>query len=141
MRYKFTEKDYGLLSAAAAIHKNIVLFKGNHIKQMSPSGDVFMISKSSQEIPVTHGISDLNIFIKSAKESGYEKCEFEYLNDFGYGVNFMTTDIFDDIDEEWDLGFDDDDNDEFFIDEDDLILFLNEYYLVYDDKLPGAEYR
>jgi hypothetical protein len=66
--------------------------------------------------------------------------EFEYLNDFGYGVNFMTTDIFDDIDEEWDLGFDDD-NDEFFIDEDDLILFLNEYYLVYDDKLPGAEYR
>jgi len=66
--------------------------------------------------------------------------EFEYLNDFGYGVNFLTTDIFDDVDDDWDLGFDDDD-DEFFIDEYDLILFLNEYYLVYEDKLPGAEYR
>jgi translation elongation factor P/translation initiation factor 5A len=66
--------------------------------------------------------------------------EFEYLNDFGYGVNFMTTDIFEDIDDDWDLGFDDDDDD-FFIDEDDLILFLNEYYLVFEDRLPGAEYR
>lgn len=65
--------------------------------------------------------------------------EFEYLNDFGYGVNFMDTDIFDDIDEEWDLGFESDDD--FFIDEDDLILFLNEYYLVYEDRLPNAEYR
>lgn len=66
--------------------------------------------------------------------------EFEYLNDFGYGVNFMTTDIFEDIDDDWDLGFENDDDD-FFIDEDDLILFLNEYYLVFEDKLPGAEYR
>jgi translation elongation factor P/translation initiation factor 5A len=65
--------------------------------------------------------------------------EFEYLNDFGYGVNFMTTDIFEDIDDDWDLGFDD--GDDFFIDEDDLILFLNEYYLVFEDRLPGAEYR
>ena len=65
--------------------------------------------------------------------------EFEYLQDFGYGGSFLTTDIFDDIDEEWDLGFEDEE--EFFIDEDDLILFLNEYYLVYEDKLPSAEYR
>ena len=65
--------------------------------------------------------------------------EFEYLNDFGYGVNFMDTDIFDSIDDDWELGFDDDDD--FFIDEEDLILFLNEYYLVYEDKLPVAEYR
>jgi hypothetical protein len=65
--------------------------------------------------------------------------EFEYLNNFGYGVNFITTDIFEDIDDEWDLEFDGDD--EFFIDEDDLISFLNEYYLVFEDRLPGAEYR
>lgn len=64
--------------------------------------------------------------------------EFEYLQDFGYGENFLSFDLFDDDDEEWDLGFDDE---EFFIDEDDLISFLNEYYLVYEDKLPGAEYR
>jgi translation elongation factor P/translation initiation factor 5A len=65
--------------------------------------------------------------------------EFEYLNDFGYGVNFMETDIFNDIDEDWDLGFDDDED--FFIDEENLLSFLNEYYLVYEDRLPVAEYR
>jgi len=65
--------------------------------------------------------------------------EFGYLNDFGYGVNFMDTEIFDDIDDDWNLGFDD--GDDFFIDEDDLILFLNEYYLVYEDRLPEPEYR
>lgn len=64
--------------------------------------------------------------------------EFGYLQDFGYGENFLSFDLFDDDDEDWDLGFDDE---EFFIDEDDLISFLNEYYLVYEDKLPGAEYR
>ena len=65
--------------------------------------------------------------------------EFEYLQDFGYGGSFITTDIFDDIDEDWDLGFDDDDD--FFISEDDLISFLNEYYLVYEDRIPDADYR
>lgn len=65
--------------------------------------------------------------------------EFEYLNDFGYGVNFSTVDIFNDIDDEWDLGFDDEDD--FFIDEEDLLLFLNEYYTVYDTKIPVAEYK
>lgn len=64
--------------------------------------------------------------------------EFEYLQDFGYGENFFAFDLFEDDDEDWDLGFEDE---EFFIDEDDLISFLNEYYLVYEDKLPGAEYR
>lgn len=64
--------------------------------------------------------------------------EFEYLRDFGYGENFLSFDLFEDDDEDWDLGFEDE---EFFIDEDDLISFLNEYYLVYEDKLPGAEYR
>ena len=64
--------------------------------------------------------------------------EFEYLQDFGYGENFLSFDLFEDDDEDWDLGFEDE---EFFIDEDDLISFLNEYYLVYEDRLPGAEYR
>ena len=64
--------------------------------------------------------------------------EFEYLQDFGYGDNFLSFDLFEDVDEDWDLGFEDE---EFFIDEDELISFLNEYYLIYEDRLPGAEYR
>lgn len=63
--------------------------------------------------------------------------EFEYLQSFGYGDNFITLDIFEDEDDEWDLEFDDDD---FFISEEDLISFLNEYYLVYEDRLPDADY-
>jgi len=68
--------------------------------------------------------------------------EFEFLNDFGYGVNFMSTDIFDDLDEDWELGFGDEEGeDDFFIDDNELMSFLNEYYLVYEDRLPSAEYK
>ena len=63
--------------------------------------------------------------------------EFEYLNDFGYITN-LNLDIFEDIDDEWELDFEDDED--FFIDEDELISFLNEYYTVYNDRLPDAEY-
>ena len=63
--------------------------------------------------------------------------EFEYLQNFGYGDNFITLDIFEDEDDEWDFEFDDN---EFFISEEDLMSFLNEYYLVYEDRLPDADY-
>ena len=63
--------------------------------------------------------------------------EFEFLQSFGYGDNFITLDIFEDEDDEWDLELDDND---FFISEEDLISFLNEYYLVYEDRLPDADY-
>ena len=62
--------------------------------------------------------------------------EFSYLSDFGYETPFITLDLFDD-DDEWDLEFD---NDEYFIDESQLIQFLNEYYEVYPSKLPEADY-
>jgi len=65
--------------------------------------------------------------------------EFQYLQDFGYGENFTSFDIFSDMDDEWDLGFEEEDD--FFIDDDNLISFLNEYYLIYEDKLPDADYR
>jgi len=64
--------------------------------------------------------------------------EFEYLNSFGYAMN-LPTDIFDDMDEEWDLDFDDNEFEEFSISEEDLISFLNEYYDVFDDRIPDAE--
>jgi hypothetical protein len=63
--------------------------------------------------------------------------EFHYLNDFGYGSHFIPSDIFDD---DVDFDFDDDDED-FFIDEEDMMSFLNEYYLIYEGKLPDADYR
>jgi hypothetical protein len=43
------------------------------------------------------------------------------------------------MDDDWDLGFEEEDD--FFIDNDNLVSFLNEYYLIYETKLPDADYR
>jgi len=57
------------------------------------------------------------------------------VNDFGFDL----------ILEDHDMDDEDDDDDDFFwtespsIDEDNLITFLNEYYVVYPDKLPKPE--
>ena len=67
--------------------------------------------------------------------------EFQYLKGFGYGENLLSFDIFNDVDDDWGLGFEDEDEDDVYIDEENLISFLNEYYLVYEDKLPDADYR
>jgi len=61
--------------------------------------------------------------------------EFEYLNDFGYGDGIISSEIFEDIDDDWGFDFDE----EFFISNEDLKSFLNEYYIVYEDRLPNAE--
>lgn len=63
--------------------------------------------------------------------------EYEYVVDFGYGSPFEN-DYFeqeyeDDI--EWDF----EDEDEEYMDEDTLIVFLNEYYIVFPENLPSAE--
>jgi hypothetical protein len=66
--------------------------------------------------------------------------EFSTLLEFGYGSSFTNIDIFeeiDDINDEWDIDFDDDG---FFIDDEELKNFLNEYYIVYSDRIPGPEY-
>ena len=65
--------------------------------------------------------------------------EFEYLSEFGYDDSGMM-DIFDsvDMDDEWDDW--DSEDEEVFIDDDTLILFLNEYYIVFPEKIPDEEY-
>lgn len=67
--------------------------------------------------------------------------EFEYIKDFGYYEEDLM-DFFESIDEEddewedWDV-----DTDEVFIDDDTLISFLNEYYIVFPDRIPDEEYN
>ena len=68
--------------------------------------------------------------------------EFEYLRDFGYYESdmleiFETLEIDDDW-EDWDV---DEDEDEEYIDDETLISFLNEYYIVFPDKIPEEEYN
>lgn len=62
--------------------------------------------------------------------------EYEYVTDFGYGEPIDDTflDEFEDEEDEWD--FEDDD---VYMDEDTLLSFLNEYYVVFPERLPESE--
>ena len=60
--------------------------------------------------------------------------EYEYLEEFGY-VEEAFEGFYDDEDDEWE--WDDEEGDE-YMDEDTLISFLNEYYIV-KGNLPDAE--
>lgn len=57
----------------------------------------------------------------------------------GYGFDLTTEsfDFFDDYEDEEDYY---DDPDEVELDEDELITFLNEYYLINSDKIPNSEF-
>ena len=60
------------------------------------------------------------------------------IDTFGYNIsNNIDEDFFDDDDEEFEDMFDDFDED--ILDEDEIISFLNEYYLIYSKKLPEAQ--
>ena len=57
---------------------------------------------------------------------------------FGYNIlNNIKEDFYDDEDEEFEDMFNDFEEEE--LDEDEIISFLNEYYLIYPKKLPEAQ--
>ena len=61
--------------------------------------------------------------------------EYTYVEEFGYDGGLDYDEFFDEYEEdEWDYN----DDDEEFMDEETLLAFLNEYYVVYP-KLPDAE--
>jgi hypothetical protein len=66
--------------------------------------------------------------------------EYSFFEEFGYD-NKKSYDIFesfiDEDDEEWDF----DDETEYIENEDTLISFLNEYYIVYPKKLPKGQMK
>ena len=66
--------------------------------------------------------------------------EFEYVQEFGYD-NSNIMDVFESLgmDDEWD-DWDSDDS-EGFMDDETMISFLNEYYIVFPEKIPDEEYN
>jgi hypothetical protein len=58
--------------------------------------------------------------------------EYSYLTEFGFHEE---TFFGDDWDDKWEDFTDTDDE---YVDEDDLVSFLNEYYVVYSDRIPKA---
>jgi len=65
--------------------------------------------------------------------------EYSYLDEFGYDIEDYSQD-FDVFDEEWDEWDEEEDYNEVHMDEDELRSFLNEYYVVFPDKIPDAEH-
>jgi len=66
--------------------------------------------------------------------------EFQYMKDFGYYDDYMM-DVFDSTDfdsegwEDWE-----ENENEIYSDDENLISFLNEYYIVFPDRIPDEEY-
>lgn len=67
-----------------------------------------------------------------------DRIDFTITEDYGYDIISQDFDIFDDFDEDED--YQDDDYYDSDVDEDELISFLNEYYMVNPNNLPKAEY-
>jgi hypothetical protein len=65
------------------------------------------------------------------------KIPFIDISDFGY--NFHDENNFELLEEEDDDYFDEFEDDDLFVDENEVISFLNEYYVLFIDKLPKAE--
>jgi hypothetical protein len=62
----------------------------------------------------------------------------EEIETFGYNIsNNINEDFYADDDEEFEDMFDDFEEEE--LDEDEIVSFLNEYYLIYPKKLPEAQ--
>ena len=65
-------------------------------------------------------------------EIRYDKIYFDEIKDFGFDFIPETYDD-DDLNSDY---YDEDDNDN----EDEILTFLNEYYVVFSDKLPKTEF-
>jgi hypothetical protein len=65
------------------------------------------------------------------------KIPYSDIEDFGYDFHTIS-DEFNDLDEEEEM-FDDFEDDDLFVDESEVLSFLNEYYTLFMDKLPKAE--
>jgi len=91
----------------------------------------FYINETSQTLDVT-----FRIHLDNEDEIRTDQIDLSETETFGYNLsNHSSPDFFDD--EEYEDIFDDDDNTE--LDEEEIISFLNEYYLIYPDRLPDTQ--
>ena len=93
----------------------------------------FYINESSQTLDVT-----FRILSDNDDEIRADQIDLSETKTFGY--NFSK----DDTDDLWDKDDDDEDyfdtyGEEFDMDEEEMISFLNEYYLIYPNRLPNTQ--
>lgn len=68
-------------------------------------------------------------------EIRYDKIFFDEIRDFGFDFIPDEEDEFDSNDDYFDEDYDKEES----VDEDEILTFLNEYYVVFPDKLPKSE--
>lgn len=96
----------------------------------------FYINESSQTLDVT-----FRTLLDSDDEIRTSQIEFSEIKNFGYDVLLNKIDEFEDLIDEDEIDYDDFDNlyddDEL---EDEVISFLNEYYIINPKNLPPSEF-
>ena len=91
----------------------------------------FYINEASQTLDVT-----FRIYLDNEDEIRTGQIDLSETETFGYNLsNHSSPNFFDD--EEYEDIFDDNDDTE--LDEEEIISFLNEYYLIYPDRLPDTQ--
>lgn len=93
----------------------------------------YYINETSHMLEVT-----FKTLTDSEDEIRTDQIVLEEIETFGYNIsNNFKEDFYDDEDEEFEDMFDDFEEEE--LDEDEIVSFLNEYYLIYPKKLPEAQ--
>ena len=93
----------------------------------------YYINETSHMLEVT-----FKTLTDSEDEIRTDQIVLEEIETFGYNIsNNIKEDFYDDEDEEFEDMFNDFEEEE--LDEDEIISFLNEYYLIYPKKLPEAQ--
>ena len=93
----------------------------------------YYINETSHTLDVT-----FKTLTDSEDEIRTDQIVLDEIETFGYNIlNNINDDFFEDDDEEFEDMFDDFEEEE--LDEDEIVSFLNEYYLIYPKKLPEAQ--
>ena len=92
----------------------------------------FYVNEASQTLDVT-----FRILSDSDDEIRTDQITLEEVRTFGYNINEKVDDFYDEEDDDDIYLFGDIDDED--LDEQEVISFLNEYYLIYPDNLPDAE--
>lgn len=91
----------------------------------------FYVNETSQTLDVT-----FRILSDSDDEIRTDQISLEEMKTFGYNINESVDNFYDEEDEDDIYLFGDIDDD---LDEQEIISFLNEYYLIYPNELPDAQ--
>jgi hypothetical protein len=93
----------------------------------------YYINETSHTLEVT-----FRTLTDNEDEIRTDQIVLDEIETFGYNIlNKINENFFEDDDEEFEDMFDDFEDEE--LDEDEIVSFLNEYYLIYPKKLPEAQ--